>query len=126
MNVTSDTSVMPRSLKRSIVAAGMAALALTGCSIIRVQPTPTTPSGNLSGVVTGPGGPVAGASVQVTPSNASTVVTVSNTNGYYEFLNLAEGPANISVTAGGFYPYTGSVSIVAKTTTTLNVSLSPR
>lgn len=116
---------MPQSMKWAILAS-VAALVLAGCSIIRAQPTTTTPSGSLSGVITGPGGPVVGASIQVTPSNASSVGTISNTNGYYEFLNLAEGPASISVAAGGYYAYNGNVSIVAKTTTTFNVSLSPR
>ena len=104
----------------------VAALAAGACSILKAQPTEQTPTGSLQGVVTGPSGPVSGALVQVTTSAATTVATQSDPNGFFALKDVPQGTALLTVSASGYYPFSTSVNIRAKATTTANVSLSVR
>ena len=65
-------------------------------------------SGSLSGTIVDQSGtPVAGASIRLTRGNQSpTQSTVADANGQFSFANLAPGPFQISITAGGFTPQT--------------------
>jgi hypothetical protein len=65
-------------------------------------------SGSLSGTILDQSGtPVAGASIRLTRGNKSpTQSTVADDNGQFSFADLAPGPFQISITAGGFTPQT--------------------
>ena len=87
------------------------ALAIGGCSIIRAQPSPTVATGTLQGVITGPSGPVANATVAITASDATQHVGQSDSGGYYSVASVPAGPATYSVRAPGYSEYDGSVVI---------------
>ncbi|HXW77499.1 MAG TPA: carboxypeptidase-like regulatory domain-containing protein [Candidatus Eremiobacteraceae bacterium] len=100
--------------RRATALIGIAfAIALAGCSIIRATPTPTTPTGTLQGVVTGSSGPVAGAQVAVTASDATQHVGSSDSNGFYSISGIPVGPATYTVNATGYAPYAGAITIIA-------------
>ena len=96
----------------------------TGCSVIKASPTTTVKTGTLTGVVTGPTGPIGGATVSVTPADNSYHVGTSDAQGYYSIASIPAGPAALTVSASGFQTYTGSVVIPENQTATQNVSLS--
>jgi hypothetical protein len=91
----------------------MCALLLCGCSIIKAQPTPQVVTGTLAGVITGPGGPVANASVTISASDATQHAGISNADGYYSIASIPIGPATYSVRASGFAAVEGSIVIAA-------------
>ena len=96
----------------------------TGCSVIRATPTTTTATGTLQGVVTGPNGPVAGASVQVTPTDNSYHQALTDSQGFYQLASVPVGSVVISVSAPGYRTYSGSAMIVDGQSVVQNVSLS--
>jgi len=103
------------------------ALACAGCSIIKATPSPTTPTGTLQGVVTGPGGPVVNAEVLVTASDATQHTGATNHDGYYSIGSIPAGPASYSVQAAGFAQLNGSLVIMADPTgNRQDVSLNPQ
>jgi carboxypeptidase family protein len=91
----------------------MCAVVFAGCSIIKSQPAPLTPTGTLQGVVTGPAGPVAHAAISITASDATQHGGVSNADGYYSISAIPAGPATFSVRANGFAEVDGSLVIAA-------------
>jgi hypothetical protein len=93
----------------------------TGCN---VPPTTAAQTGTLQGVVTGPTGPVAGASVQVTPTDNSYHQALTDAQGFYQITGIPVGSVVLSVTAPGYRPYSGSATIVESQSVTQNVSLS--
>jgi hypothetical protein len=100
-------------------------LAVTmGCSVIRATPTTATPTGTLQGVVTGPSGPVAGASVQVTPTDNSYHQTLTDSQGFYQIPDIPAGPVVVTVSASGYRSYSGTATIADSQTATQNISLS--
>jgi len=96
----------------------------TACSIIRSTPTDTVKTGTLTGVVTGPSGPVSGASVSVTPPDNSYHVGQTDAQGYYSIASIPAGPVVVTVKAAGYQTYSGSAVIPENGTATQNVSLS--
>lgn len=96
----------------------------TGCSVIKATPTTTVKTGTLTGVVTGPIGPVGGASVSVTPPDNSYHVAQTDAQGYYSIASIPAGPVVLMVSAPGYQTYNGSVVIPENGTATQNVSLS--
>ena len=98
----------------------------TGCSVIKATPTQTVKTGTLTGVVTGPSGPVANALVKVTPADNSYHVSTTDSGGYYAIPDIPAGPVVVSVDASGYQTYTGSAVIPENGTATQNVSLSLR
>lgn len=93
----------------------------TGCN---AHPPAAAQTGTLQGVVTGPTGPVAGASVQVTPTDNSYHQTVTDSQGFYQIADIPAGPVVITVSAPGYRSYSGSAMIVDNQSVTQNVSLS--
>ena len=69
----------------------------TGCSVIRATPSTTTPTGTLQGVVTGPNGPVAGASVQVTPTDNSYHQGSTDSQGFYQITGIPVGSVVVNI-----------------------------
>jgi len=90
-----------------------AALLLGGCNIIKAQPTPAAVTGTLTGVVTGPGGPIGNAEIIVTASDATQHSGLSNVDGYYSIASIPVGPATYDVRASGFANVNGSIVIAA-------------
>jgi hypothetical protein len=114
-------------MRAALVAAAILSVAFTGCSIIKAQPSPTTKTGTLQGVVTGPAGPVANAAVTVTASDASQESGVSDSGGFYSIANVPAGPATFAVVAQGYAVYTGAVVINPDPQTNRqDVSLNPQ
>jgi hypothetical protein len=99
-------------------------VATTGCSIIKATPTDTVKTGTLTGVVTGPTGPVGGANVQVAPADNSYHVGQTDSQGYFSVSTIPSGSALLTVSAPGYQTYTSSVVIPENGTATQNVSLS--
>lgn len=96
-----------------LASAAASAALFAGCSIIKSQQSPTMPTGTLSGVVTGPGGPVSNAAISVTASDATSHGGLSNADGYYSITGIPAGPATYSVRAAGFAEVDGSIVIAA-------------
>jgi hypothetical protein len=110
-----------------IVAIAGAALLFGGCSIIKAQQSPAATTGTLQGVITGPSGPIANASVSVTASDATQHLGQSDTGGFYDIAAVPTGPATFAVRAPGFSEYDGSVVITADPNTNRqDVSLNPQ
>lgn len=104
-----------------------AAVVVSGCSIIKAQPTPTAATGTMQGVITGPSGPIASAAVIVTASDATQHVGQSDTGGYYSIASVPAGPATFAVKASGFAEYDGSIVISPDPTPNRqDVSLNPQ
>ena len=116
-----------RGLTFALSAVTIAALfATTGCSIIKAQPAPKLTTGTMSGVVTGPNGPVPDAAITVTASDATQHSGLSNTDGYYSITGIATGPATFSVRASGFAEVDGNITVVEDPAPThQDVSLNP-
>jgi len=101
-------------------------LAVAGCNIIRAQPTDAQPSGTVSGVITGPSGPIAGAAITITPSDNSYHATQSDAQGYYSIAGLLAGSATLQVQAQSYESYSATIAIAANALMTENVGLTPR
>ena len=98
----------------------------TGCNIIKAQPTPKAITGTMQGVVTGPGGPISGAAVTVTASDATQHGGISDSGGYYSITGIAAGPATYSVRASGYAEVDGNITIAPDPTgNRQDVSLNP-
>jgi hypothetical protein len=97
------------------------ALALAGCNAGQSQPA--VPVGTLTGVITGPSGPVSGASVGVTASDESQHRANSTVDGYFELDRIPAGTIHISVTATGFAPWQMSAIIPPNATLAQDVRL---
>jgi hypothetical protein len=95
----------------------------TGCN---VHPPDTGKTGTLTGVVTGPAGPVAGAQVSVTPPDNSYHVGSTDAQGYYSISSIPAGQVVITVSAPGYQTYNGSTLIPENGTATQNISLSQK
>jgi hypothetical protein len=105
----------------------LAVAMIAGCSIIKAPPSATTKTGTLSGVVTGPGGPVANADVTITASDATQHAGLSDSGGYYSIQGVPAGPATFSVRASGFAEVDGNVVIAADPgTNRQDISLNPQ
>ena len=96
----------------------------TGCNVIRAEPSATAQTGTLQGVVTGPSGPVPGASVQVTPTDNSYHQAVTDSQGFYQLTGIPVGPVVVTVSAPGYRSNSVSATIVDSQSVTQNVSLS--
>jgi hypothetical protein len=100
-------------------------LAVTaGCSVIRATPSATASTGTLQGVVTGPNGPVAGASVQVTPTDNSYHQAATDAQGFYQITGIPVGSVVVTVSANGYRTYAVSATIVDNPPVVQNISLS--
>ena len=107
---------------RSIGLIVIAVVLATGCN---TNPPSSTPKpGTLQGVVTGPSGPVAGASVTVTPTDDSYHAGTTDASGFYQITGIPSGAIVYTVSSPGFQTYTGSTTINPDTTTVQNVGLS--
>ena len=99
-------------------------LALASCNVIKATPSDTVTTGTLQGVVTGPAGPVPGASVQVTPTDNSYHQATSDSQGFYQITGIPVGSVVVTVSAQGYRTYSASATIVENPPVVQNVSLS--
>ncbi|HEY7980096.1 MAG TPA: carboxypeptidase-like regulatory domain-containing protein [Candidatus Eremiobacteraceae bacterium] len=111
-------------LQRAIVSV-ILAVALAGCNGGQNQPA-AAPVGTLTGVVTGPSGPVSGASIAVTAADGSQRSAASTADGYFEIDRVPAGTIQLSVNAAGFAPWQTNAVIAPNTTLTQDVRLSPQ
>jgi hypothetical protein len=101
------------------VAALFAALMGATCCFAQRNDAPATAgSASISGKVTaaaGQGGsnPLPGATVKLTPatSNSSSLTTVTDSDGRYDFSHLATGKYSVEVAAEGFQSWTAAVTL---------------
>ncbi|MBV8171043.1 MAG: carboxypeptidase regulatory-like domain-containing protein [Candidatus Eremiobacteraeota bacterium] len=107
---------------RSIGLIVIAVVLATGCN---TNPPSSTPKpGTLQGVVSGPTGPIGGASIVVTPTDNSYHTGTADANGFYQITGIPAGSIVYTVSAPGFQTYTGSATINPDAATVQNVSLS--
>jgi len=99
------------------------AIALTGCTTGQNQPG-AAPVGTLTGVVTGPSGPVGGASIEVTAGDGSQRFATSTADGYFEMDRVPAGTIQLSVSAAGFAPWQTNAVITPNATLTQDIRLS--
>jgi uncharacterized protein YjdB len=99
--------------------------ALSACSTGQSQPS-AVPVGALTGVVTGPNGPVGGASIMVTSNDGFLRDASSTPDGYFEIDRLPAGTAQIAVTAVGYVAWQTTAAIAPNATTAQDVRLSPQ
>jgi Carboxypeptidase regulatory-like domain len=99
------------------------AFALAGCTVDQTQPV--VPVGTLTGVITGPSGPVSGASVEVTAADGSQHRANSTADGYFELDRVPAGTIHVSVTAAGFAPWETNAIISPNATLAQDVRLTP-
>ena len=99
------------------------ALLLTGCTTGQNQPG-AAPVGTLTGVVTGPSGPVGGAAIEVTAGDGSGRSAASTADGYFEIDRVPAGTIQVSVSAAGFAPWQTNAVITPNATLTQDVRLS--
>src|SRR5450755_4151352 len=78
-----------RMTKRAIALIALA-ITLAGCTTGQNQPG-AVPAGSLTGVVTGPSGPVGGASIEVTAGDGSQQSAASTADGYFEIDRVPAG-----------------------------------
>lgn len=104
------------------------ATAVSSCSVIRADKGAPEPTGSVTGVITGPSGPIGGANIQVTPSNSIIVTGGTDRNGVYLISRLPAGPAVMTVTASGYQSQTTTLTIPAPPNDQVrqDVSLNPR
>jgi hypothetical protein len=111
-------------LYRAIVSVVLACM-LVGCNGGQNQPN-AAPVGTLTGVVTGPSGPVSGASIALIAADGTQRSGASTADGYFEFDRVPAGTIQLSVSAGGFAPWQMNALIAPNTTLTQDVRLSPQ
>ena len=87
-------------------------------------PTPSGPPGTVTGIVTNAltGQPIAGATVRVDNSTAS---TTTDSNGRFTLNNAPSGSQTLRTTASGFVTETRTITIVAGGSLDQTISLSP-
>ena len=110
-------------LKPAIVSVVLAFL-LVGCNGGQNQPA-AVPVGTLTGVVTGPNGPVSGASIALTAADGSQRSAASTADGYFEIDRVPAGTIQMSVSATGFAPWQTNAVITPNATLTQDVRLTP-
>ena len=108
--------------KRAIAFIALA-ITLAGCTTGQNQPG-AVPAGSLTGVVTGPSGPVGGASIEVTAGDGSQQSAASTADGYFEIDRVPAGTIQLSVSAAGFSPWQTNAVITPNATLTQAVRLS--
>jgi hypothetical protein len=108
---------------RAIVSVVLA-LAIVGCSGGQNQPGAAL-VGTLTGVVTGPSGPVRGASIALTAADGLQYSAASTADGYFEIDRVPAGTIQLSVSAGGFAPWQTNAVIAPNATLTQDVRLNP-
>lgn len=108
---------------RSIGLIVIAVVLATGCNT-NPPPSPNAKPGTLQGVVTGPLGPVGGASITVTPTDNSYHAGTADGSGFYRITGIPPGSIVLTVSAPGYQTYNGSATINPDATTVQNVSLS--
>jgi hypothetical protein len=96
----------------------------TGCNVIKANNPVTVHPGTLQGVVTGPTGPVNGATISVTPTDNSYHNGTTDPSGFYQISGIPSGSIVYTVSAPGFQTFTGSATINPDATTVQNISLS--
>jgi hypothetical protein len=110
-------------IQRMVVAVTLA-LMLVACSGGQNQPG-GAPVGTLTGVVTGPSGPVSGASIALTAADGSQRSAASTADGYFEIDRVPAGTIQLSVNATGFTPWQMNAVITPNATLTQDVRLTP-
>lgn len=100
------------------------AFTLAGCNGGQTQPG-AAPVGTLTGVVTGPSGPVSGAAIQVTQEDGSQRNAASTADGYFEMDRVAAGTIQISVSAAHYAPWQTNAVIMPNATLSQDVRLTP-
>jgi hypothetical protein len=110
-------------IKRAIAFIVLASL-LAGCGGGQNQPG-AAPVGTLTGVVTGPSGPVSGASIALTAGDGSQRSGASTADGYFEIDRVPAGTIQLSVNAAGFAPWQTNAVITPNATLTQDVRLTP-
>jgi hypothetical protein len=100
------------------------ALVIAGCSGGQNQPGAAL-VGTITGVVTGPSGPVSGASISLTANDGSQRSAASTADGYFEIDRVPAGTIQLSVNASGFTPWQTNTVITPNATTTQDVRLTP-
>ncbi len=108
--------------KRAIASIALA-IALAGCTTGQNQPGAAL-VGSLTGVVTGPSGPVGGASIEVTAGDGSQRSAASTADGYFEIDRIPAGTIQLTVNAAGFAPWQTSAVITPNATLTQDIRLS--
>ena len=106
------------------LASALLAFTLAGCSVGQNQPAEAL-VGNLTGVVTGPSGPVSGASIQLAAADGSQRTAASTADGYFEIDRVPAGTIQLSVNAAGFAPWQTNSVITPNATLTQDVRLNP-
>ena len=121
--VGAQTGGTAKMLKPAIVFVVLAFL-LVGCNGGQNQPG-AVPVGTLTGVVTGPNGPVSGASIALTAADGSQRSAASTADGYFEIDRVPAGTIQLSVSATGFAPWQTNAVITPNATLTQDVRLTP-
>ena len=110
-------------IKRALLAV-VFAVALAGCNGGQNQPN-AAPVGTLTGVITGPSGPVSGASIALTLADGSQRSGASTADGYFELDRVPAGTIQIVVSAAGFAPWQTNAVVAPNATTMQDVRLTP-
>lgn len=110
-------------IRRTLICILLAS-ALAGCNGGQTQPA-AVPVGTLTGVVTGPSGPVSGAAIQVTQADGSQRTAASTADGYFEVDRVIAGTIQVSVSAAHYAPWQTNAVIVPNATLTQDVRLTP-
>ena len=79
--------------------------------------------GKVTGTVTGPSGPIAGATVQINGKTAHWTLKTDATGHYQLWLDVANNPLQVICAKDGFQPQVAKVRIAKGATTTLNFAL---
>ena len=101
------------------------ALLVAGCSVGQDQPALTT-VGTLTGVITGPSGPVSGASIDLIAGDGSRHSAASTADGYFEIDRVPAGTMQLTVSASGYATWQTSAVIAPNATLTQDVRLNPQ
>jgi hypothetical protein len=100
------------------------AFMMVGCSTGQNQPGAAL-VGTITGVVTGPSGPVSGATISLSAADGSQRSAASTADGYFEIDRVPAGTVQLSVSASGFAPWQTNTVIAPNATTTQDVRLTP-
>ena len=120
----SPKSEVPQQMSKRALLPIVLALLLAGCNGGQNQPN-AAPVGTLTGVITGPSGPVSGASISLSETDGSQRSGVSTADGYFEIDRVPAGTIQLSVNAAGFAPWQTNAVIAPNATTTQDVRLTP-
>jgi len=98
--------------------------ALAGCNGGQTQ-SGAVPVGTLTGVVTGPSGPVSGAAIQVTQADGSQRTAASTADGYFEVDRVTAGTIQLSVSAAHYAVWQTNAVVMPNATLSQDVRLTP-